>query len=528
MKLELQKFLFEDKLTRRNLLDYRSALEYPKYRISVYRNHSFELIEHTIVPYLDYAEMMVEFIYSDYDDSLSFFDLDTTTDMMILWLDLSRYQIDGLDNFLSGRLNDLERMYPNPILMIPFADTFSISGRIICYDLSPLEQELGERYLDQRLEAFSGTKMSAAACMKVSRQLGLRYIPALLRPALKAIVVDLDNTLYHGVLGEDGATSLLLTEGHRDLQQYLKKLGSEGFFLCIASKNDMRDVVDMFDQRQDFPLRRDDFTKICANWNDKAHSIEEIACFLNINPDSILFIDDNIGELAAVASVLPQVKQIHALEDAAVTYEILQLYPGLLRLHAQEEDQLRKNDVQANESRRQIQAVLSPEAYIRSLEMKVSFCIDNPDQVARIAELANKTNQFICSYRRYSLSDVIRLMQSPDAAVITAALLDKLSDSGIIGVCVALKRDHYVVVEECFVSCRALGRGIDEILVLGMMRCALDYFKCEVLKMDFVKGERNEPAEKFVEGNLSACLQKPQQFDYQLPEGLVEIRMLKY
>lgn len=221
-------------------------------------------------------------------------------------------------------------------------------------------------------------------------------------------------------------------------------------------------------------------------------------------------------------------KQIHALEDAAITCEIIQLYPGLLRLRTQEEDQLRKNDVQANELRRQVKEVLSPEAYIRSLEMKVSFHIDNLDQATRVAELANKTNQFICSYRRYALSDVIRLMQSPDATVITVALSDKLSDSGIIGVCVALKRDYYVVIEECFVSCRALGRGIDEILVLGMMSCALEHFKCEMLKMDFVKGERNEPAERFVEGNLSTYLQKPQEFGYQLPEGLVEIRTLKY
>jgi len=528
MMLQLQQFLFESNPTRSELLDYCSALEHPKYRISVYRNHSFELIEHTIVPYLDYAEMSVEFIYSDYDDSLSFFDLDKSTDMIILWLDLSRYHLEDVHSFLCERLDYLSHIYTKPILVIPFAGNFSVQGdRIVCYDLTPLEQELGNRYLDKRMERFSGTKMSAAACMAVSKQLGLRYIPALLRPTLKAIVVDLDNTLYQGVLGEDGIAKLQLTEGHKKLQQQLKLLASEGIFLCVASKNDERDVTELFKQREDFPLRNSDFTKVCANWNDKAQSIKEIAHFLNIHPDSILFIDDNIGELSAVASVFPQIKLIHALEDAEITCEILRFFPGLLRLHAQKEDQLRKNDVQANEMRQRMRASLSPRDYIRSLEMKLLFCLNNFEQATRVAELANKTNQFICSYRRYGFADIIELMKSPDAVVITASLSDKLSDSGIVGVCVALKREQYVEIDECFVSCRALGRGIDEILVLGMIRCALEHFRCGYLKMDFVNGERNEPAKRFVQMYLEGYLQNPQLFNYQIPNGLIEIQIVK-
>lgn len=527
--LTLQKFLFEDEPTRRMLLDYSPGSGYPLYRIGVYRNHSFELIEHTIKAYLDYAEMSVEFVYSDYDDSLSFFNLDLTTDLLILWLDLSRYCTENLENFLQNRIRYLENIYPKPILVVPFEGTLALeSERVVCFELDLIKNTLRKRFLDKRLENFSGTKMSAVACMQVSEQLGLCYFPALLRPPLKAIVVDLDNTLYHGVLGEDGTDALALTQGHLHLQQRLKKLAEHGAFLCVASKNDERDVLALFDRRKDFPLKKEDFTKICANWNSKSQSIAEIAEFLNINCDSILFIDDNLGELSEVQRTFPQIKQIHALEDAEITCKILSMFPGLLRLRAQKEDLLRKKDVQANEARKRMKEILSPDQYIRSLGMKLKISFNCPEQATRVAELANKTNQFIFSYRRYNLAEITALLEDSAAAVITASLSDKLSDSGIVGICVALKRPTYVEIEECFVSCRALGRGIDEVLVLGMMRLALEHFDLQALKVDFVTGERNEPARRFVEANLQPYLETAQKFNCQVPHDLVEMEIIKY
>lgn len=526
--LSLQKFLFDDKPTRRRLLEYKQTIISPSYRIGVYRNHSFELIEHTIGAFLDYAEMSVQFDYSDYDDSLSFANLNQTTDLLILWLDLSRYNnLQNINGFVIERIRYLESIYPNPILFVPFAGDCSYqSERVTCFSLDSIESTLGSRFYDERMEPFSGTKMSAAACLLVSEQLGLRYLPALLKPSLKAIIVDLDNTLYQGVLGEDGIDGIVLTEGHISLQQQLKSLATQGLFLCIASKNEERDVISLFDERKDFPLRKDDFTKICANWNSKAQSIEEIARYLNINPDSMLFIDDNMGELLAVAEAFPQIKLIHALDDAQITCRILSMYPGLLRLHSHREDKLRKGDVQANAIRRRLQGTSSPEEYLRSIGTKITFSLNNAQQAARISELANKTNQFIFCYRRYSLSEVMSLIQRDDAVVVTASLSDNLSDSGIIGVCVAFKQKGFVEIDECFVSCRALGRGLDEIIVLGMFSCAIKQFGVNRLKINFVAGERNHPAGQFVEKKLHNFIESDEVFDYQVPQNVVEVEVL--
>lgn len=525
--LMLQKLLMEECPTRRTLLNYTPVTQHPSYRIGVYRNHSFELVEHTIKAYLDYAEMSAEFIYSDYDDSLSFFNLDLTTDLLILWLDLNRYHLEALNIFLQERIHFLETIYSHPILVIPFdGQLIYQSEHTVSMSLEPIRTALGMRYFDKRLEQFSGTRMSAEACMLVSEELGLRYLPAMLQPYLKAIVVDLDNTLYTGVLGEEGINGLTLTNGHVQLQNRLKTLASQGLFLCIASKNDERDVLALFDTRKDFPLQKEDFSKICASWSSKAKSIEEIVRFLNINPDSILFIDDNMGELLSVAHVFPQIKQIHASDDAELTCKILNKYPGLFRIYAQKEDKLRKNDVQANAERQKMQSILDPEEYLRSLETKISFSIDCEQQATRIADLANKTNQFIFNYRRYNFSEIMNVIQREDAIVVTASLSDKLSDSGVIGVCVAFKHKEFIEIDECFVSCRALGRGIDDMIVLGMMRCALDKFTLNQLKINFIEGERNEPAKCFVEKNLHNFTQNAEIFNYQIPENIIEMQII--
>ncbi len=523
---ELQKFLFEQAPTRLQLLNYSARL--PKqYRITVYRNHSFELVEHTIVPYLEYAGIGAEFTYSDYDDSLSFHDLDASADLMILWLDFSRYKMQDVGAFLRERLDFLHTIFLRPVLVVPFEGEFETKrSDECCYSLAAVRESLGKKFTDLRLEPFSGTKMSAAACMGAARDLGLKYIPALLKPALKAVIVDLDNTLYRGVLGEDGAKNLVLTEGHVRLQKRLKELSQQGFFLCAVSKNDARDVEELFRLREDFPLRANCFTKVAASWNAKADSIAELSSYLNIGMDSMLFVDDNPGELFAVQHAIPQIHEIRAEADASVTADVLENYPGLLKLHAVAEDGIRKNDLQANELRARLQSsAKSEEEYLRSLAVKLIYSVDEPAQAERISQLANKTNQFIFNYKRYPVAQIEEMMQGEDSAVVSVSLSDKLSDSGIICVCAARRRGDTAEIEDCLVSCRALGRGLDDLIVLGAIRAAADRLRCSRVRVLFQKGERNLPAEKFVEQNLRECLEDGAEFRYRLPEGPAEIEI---
>lgn len=524
--MDLQSFIFEQKPTRKQLLDYKSTVE-KRFKVCVYRNHSFEFVENTISAYLDYAGIGVDFVYSDYDDSLTFLSIPDDSDMIILWLDISRYKNENVSDFINTRLKYLSEIFAKPILFVPFGKDIVIDNKyVVIYSMEDIQKELGNKMVDLRMEPFTGTKMSASAVSMAARQLGLVYIPALLMPSLKAVVVDLDNTLYKGVLGEDRFDGIELTDGHKLLQEKLHQLSQQGYFICVASKNDERDVLELFEKRNDFPLKKEDLSKLCVSWESKASSIGEIAAYLNIGVDSILFIDDNYGEINSVCVQFPSIHTIRAYDDAELTLKVLESFPRMKKFGEQREDNLRKNDIIANEKRRILKETLSGDEYIKSLGMKLTYSVDCNENASRVAELANKTNQFIFNYKRYTLSEIEEMIKSDNACVISISLSDNLSDSGIIGVCCAKSIDNIVKIEECYVSCRALGRGIDECIVLGAIKIACDKFSCNKVNVCFKKGERNLPAENFVTKNFGSAEKiEVNGFSYDFPDNIIDINI---
>lgn len=525
--LDLQNFVFTSKRSRLELLEYSSLLE-KNYKILICRNHSFELIEHTMAAYLDFAGLNLEFIYSAYDDSLSFIDIDLSADMLLIWLDLDRYNMNNLEGFIHERLAYLQNIYKKPIIFAGVGQDITINhDNIIIYSFKALLEELGPRFFDLRLASFAGTKMSSESCLAVSKDLGLNYIPSILKNNLKCIVADLDNTLYQGVLGEDGFEGIILSDGHLKLQEKLKNLSAEGYFICIASKNDEKDVEEMFHMRNDFALKFNGFTKIYANWGSKASSVTKIADELNISTESFLFIDDNSGEIISMLDTHQNINVLHAQKNAFDTLEILNNYPRLKKFNILKEDLLRKHDAQANDERKNIAQSLSINDYIKNLQMELNFHIDDPGQINRIAELANKTNQFIFSYQRYSPNEVKDFMEDVNSCVVTVSLSDKLSESGLIGAVFIKKEQSNAVLKECFVSCRALGRGIDEAIVLGLIKIALDNLGLDSLLIQFVKGERNIPAENFISSYLNKYENRPDKFTFVLPDQLLKFFISK-
>ncbi len=510
----------------------RALLEYKRksagvYKVCVYRNHSFELIENTISAYLDYAECPADFEYSDYDDSLSFINFDTSADMCILWLDLSRYRnVGDIKGFLSARLQHLNSVFGKPVLVAYCGRDVEIGLKdVLSLNVDSLCKRQGIKTYDERMESISGTRLSSKAMMSVAKEMGLKYIPSMLRPSLKAIAVDLDNTLYGGVLGEDGIDGIRLTEGHIRLQNALKDLKRQGFFLCAISKNELRDVKTLFAARKDFPLGLDDFVSVQASWEEKSALMSNILAFANIHYDSVLFVDDNVGELSAMDSAYPDIHCVRACDDANITADIIENYPRLRKFGINAEDAIRSEDTKANAERLELRSCMSQAEYLKTLEVNIRFGIDEPSAAQRVSELANKTNQFIFNYRRYQKSQVDEMIGDNACRVITVSLKDKLSDSGIVGVCIANLSGRTVCIDELFVSCRALGRGLDDIIVLGAISVACEEFKCDTVKVAFKKGERNLPAQKFVNEKLVEYTKEAHGFGYEFPTDLVNIQI---
>lgn len=512
--------LFKNNIKRLDLLKIKSKESNSKIRISIFRNHSFESVASVLNAFLDLSDMTAEYIYSDYDDSLNF-DI-KESDLNIIWLDVERYKNINLEDFLTERLTFLRQNTKAPILLIYTGKKITphIESIPDCYNIHTNEvtEELGDEAYDLEKEAYSGTRLSNKSAILIAQKLGLQILPAIFKQQLKALVFDLDNTLYAGILGEDGIRGIKLTNEHKKLQNYIKELKNKGFFICIASKNEEDDAIELFKQRADFPLRWEDFTAAKVNWQDKSKNLQELAKIMNIGLDSIVFIDDNPAEIQNIEfSGLP-VKTILA-ENPEALLQILSIYPGLLKLKKTSEDNIRSKDIKANAERIALAKKLSVAEYFSKLGIELCFTINDCTQVPRIAELFNKTNQFILNYKRYSESEVKTIMNEYKSVIITVKMSDILSDSGIIALLSAHNDAGSLIVDEITVSCRALGRNLENIMLPKLIQLAKNHLKANnSAQIKYKKGPRNQPAISWIENLSGAKAESEGTVQYKIPE----------
>lgn len=509
--------IFNPNLKRSELLALSKKLDFTQIKqinISIYRNHAFEPIESVIAPFLHYAGFRANFTYSDYDESLSFNPtISTDSNLAIIFLDLARYKLSKTDfiTFLQERASVLQDKLKTPLLILLLSgvqlDSKPISQSLQSLSISQIyalscdelfethlslsHQNPAPNLLDESKESITGTRLSNAATLILAQILGLKLIPSLLLPSLKAIVLDLDNTLYNGILGEDGIDNIELTEAHKALQNTIIKLKKQGYLLAIASKNEESDAKNLFEKRQDFVLKWSDFDAIEVHWDTKDKSLQNIAKAFNIGLDSMLFIDDNLAEIESTKYT--QVKQIYA-QNPQNTLFILFLFPQLTKLRISQDDLLRSNDIRANTMRESLES-LNDKAYFDNLKIELKFSIDSQKHIQRIYELMNKTNQFIANYTRPTQAQVEQWLDSKNHSVISIAMRDRLSDSGLIGIVVGERQNEQIHIIDIVISCRALGRRLESIMLFNafvLIAQSLQNTQKEVF-LHYQKGERNKP-----------------------------------
>jgi FkbH-like protein len=477
-------------------------------RVRVHRNHGFEAVSSGTAAFAAWNGLALDWAIGGYDDSLSF-DLRGDADVDVIWLDCGRLQGlagDELAKWIVARLSALRSITDNPVLALVWplaaAERELVAQAAIASthlpDLEPLAGELGIGWLDPRTESLSGTRFSNQACLRVARELACRWLPAVAVPPLKAIAVDLDGTLYRGVLGDDGPTHVELTPGHRSLQGHLAKLRQEGVLLALVSRNDRRDVDDLFALRADFPLRLVDFSAIEVSWGDKAAALGRVAAALRIGLDAMVFVDDNPGELAAAAASSP-VFTVHARPNGSETEAALAHVAGLFRWQESDEDRLRADDLHAAETRDTLARVaVSQEDYLQSLQIRLGYFVGMREHLPRMAELICRTNQFNLTLRRMNEAEIARRIEERPSNVVAIRLADRLSDSGVVGVLVGSLEEDALRIEEICVSCRALGRRLeDSMLTRALLLLAGDEPPRRVV-FDVRKGPRNVPARQWL------------------------------
>lgn len=476
--------------------------------VNVWRNHAIEPVVALAQPYLAYGCCLADLHLSDYDDTLMFSGCQPAN-IELLWLDSSRYlgtfsPDDWLD-WLAGRIKVLRAASTAPIIVATWlhdagqwvqlqALTDNVPA-IYFADLDAVCNEAGVKLTDPRSAAMAGTPVSNAAQPLLARKLACHWIPATISPPIKVVALDLDNTLHAGVLGEDGIQGVRLTPAYQAFQNFIKSLQQRGIYIALLSRNERMDVEALFAQRGDYPLRWDDFSVTEISWGDKAAAIDRIAKALRVAPDSILFVDDNPGELASVAAQLPQVHTVYASPDASLTQRAIEYYPSLWRWKVEADDTKRVQDMKANAEREALLTEMTdPSDYFRSLQATLIFRHDPLDQLSRLADLCGKTNQFNLAIRRFNQAEIAELLGRSDACVASVQMKDRLSDSGVIAVIVAERDGERLVIEELCISCRAMGRQLEDTLIQAAIRDMPLFAGCSEVAFRVQQGSRNQPA----------------------------------
>jgi FkbH-like protein len=335
-----------------------------------------------------------------------------------------------------------------------------------------------KNFYDPRYWHMGKAPYSLEALEEISSE-AFKYIRPLKGKNRKCLVLDCDNVLWGGIVGEDGLAGIKLGKtypgsAYYEFQQEILNLYHRGVVLALCSKNNEEDVWEVFQQHPDMLLRKEHLAAAQLNWRDKVTNLRQIAADLNLGLESFVFVDDSPYEAGQVCQYLPEVEVIQLPQDRAVEYrEILAAGGWFDTLTLSEEDRQRGAMYRAEAARKDLQMQSQDLAsYYTSLEMVLEVRFADPFSIPRIAQLTQKTNQFTLTTRRYSDAQIQELSQSDSADVIHVQLKDRFGESGLTGVCILRFEGNRALIDSFLLSCRVLGRGVEDAFLAQCMKWA--------------------------------------------------------
>ena len=330
----------------------------------------------------------------------------------------------------------------------------------------------------------------------------MRFLHPLTGKIAKVLVVDLDNTLWGGVIGEDGITGIQLgTEypgaAYQAVQRVLLDLHRRGILLAVCSKNNREEALDAIENHPGMLLKPADFIAMRVDWTDKAQNLREIASELNLGIDSLAFLDDNPIERQQVRTALPEVFVIDLPPDAMEFSRRIRDCPVFERLKLSTEDRQRGVMYQAQREREQLeQTITSREDFYRSLQQEAEISPLTKANLARIAQLTNKTNQFNLTTRRYSEQQISELVSKPGCDCYSIRVRDRFGDNGLVGVAITRQTGATAEIDTFLLSCRVIGRTV-ETAFLSFLADHARSNGASRLQGWFLPTKKNSPARDF-------------------------------
>ena len=323
----------------------------------------------------------------------------------------------------------------------------------------------------------------------------------------KCIVLDLDNTLWGGIVGEDGTPGIELSMNERGsgfiaFQQALLDMYHRGVILAINSHNNPEDALAVIRNHPNMILKEPHFAAMRMNWKDKHENIQSLAEELNIGLDSMVFFDDNPLHREMVRSFLPEVDVPELPTDPLLYAKTLHALPYFPSHATTNEDTMRGNLYVTERLRREAEKRFSSkEEFLMSLGLEAYIEVNDSTAIERIAQLTEKTNQFNTKKNPLSSDRVISLMKSDTYEILSMRVIDRFGDYGIIGVAIIEKKAHRWHVEQLLMSCRILGRGVEEALLFAIAERARLH-GADHLSFAYAPTEKNAPAKTFLDTTI--------------------------
>jgi len=352
-------------------------------------------------------------------------------------------------------------------------------GSVLVNDVESVASWLGRRFWFEERFWDSAKYFCALECLPYVGKNIVDVVMASLGRVTKCVVLDLDNTLWGGVIGDDGIDSIQLSahgdgEAFYRFQLYLRELRRRGVLLAVCSKNEKANALLPFEKHPEMVLKLEDIAMFVANWNDKADNIRQIREVLNIGIDSMVFLDDNPFERNLVRELVPGITVPELPEDPADYVRAVSELNLFETTTFSAEDSKRTEMYRAEAQRREEQAGFgSVDEFLQSLEMRMTVARFDSFHLPRISQLMQRSNQFNVTTRRLSEVECKSLMEDQRWLPLYAKLADRLSDHGLISIVTLEAREDSLAIRDWLMSCRVLVRGVEQF----MMNRAVEHAK---------------------------------------------------
>jgi FkbH-like protein len=357
------------------------------------------------------------------------------------------------------------------------------------------------RWRDERKWLTARMPVAAGHLIDLARE-WVRFLVPLSGKMAKALAVDLDNTLWGGIIGEDGLGGIRIGAeypgaSYQALQRALLDLSRRGILLAVCSRNNRDEAMEALEHHPGMLLRPAHFAAMRINWEDKMRNLQEIAAELNIGLDALAFLDDSPVECDRIRTSLPAVTVIQLPADPVDYAGTVRASPVFERLTLSAED-LRRTTVYAAQTERAEAArrFASKEDFYRFLDQDAEIARVAPDTIARVSQLTQKTNQFNLTTRRYTEQQIADIAAAPDHQVLALRVRDRYGDQGIVGVAITRDQGDECHVDTFLLSCRVIGRTVETAFLSYLAQSAWSRQR-RTLVGRLIPTRKNEPAREF-------------------------------